>query len=209
MDGINADDRFHGLIVQLPLPKHLSRERIIRAIAPEKDVDGFGVQSAGNLFFGTDGYMSCTPKGVMRLLEYYEKPVAGKRVAVLGQSDIVGKPMALALIAADATVLSCNALTHDSRELTLASDIVIIAIGVPGFLTRDRVRPGTTVIDVGYTRVDGRGVGDADFENLKDLCDITPVPGGVGAMTVAMLLENAYRAARESLRRGVRDGNVR
>ena len=193
----NQDPKITGFIIQMPLPKHIREDVIISAIDPTKDVDGFTPQSLGNLFLGRDQYTSCTPKGVMHLLAAYGIDVKGKHVAIIGRSNIVGKPLATLLINASATVTSCNSSTQDISVFTRTADIVICATGRPGLITPDHVRPGTVIIDVGFTVVDGVARGDADYEALlAHDCRITPVPGGVGAMTVVMLMENVYLAGR-------------
>jgi methylenetetrahydrofolate dehydrogenase (NADP+) / methenyltetrahydrofolate cyclohydrolase len=200
LDEKNSDPSVSGIIVQTPLPRHIDTERVIAHIAPAKDVDGFTPASLGELFLGRDNFTSCTPKGVMRLLEYYDISPSGKRVAILGRSNIVGKPLAVLMINAGATVTSCNSKTRDIARITLDADIVVLAMGQPKFLTRDMVREGAVIVDVGFKKVDGIISGDADYDALESVTDITPVPGGVGAMTVAMLLENTLLAAERSRR---------
>ena len=192
---LSRDERIHGLIVQAPLPAHIDRYAVTECIAPAKDVDGFTRTQIGNMFLGHDGLWSCTPKGVMTMLAHADIDVVGKRIAVIGRSNIVGKPMALMLINAWATVVSCNSKTPNLSDITRSADIIIIAIGQPGFLTRDMVTEKSIIIDVGSTFVDGIGRWDADFEGLKDYVQaISPVPGGVGPMTVATLIENTWKA---------------
>lgn len=194
---LSADPSIHGLIVQAPLPDHIDTTRIIECIDPAKDVDGFSRLQIGNMFLGnTDGLWSCTPKGVMTLLDFYHIDVVGKRVCIIGRSNIVGKPMALMLINAWATVTSCNSRTKNLTDITRNSDIIILAIGKPGFLTRDMVTPSSVIIDVGSNRLeDGTFCGDADFSDLSDfVSSISPSPGGVGPMTVATLIENTWKA---------------
>lgn len=192
---LSKNEQINGIIVQSPLPKHINANEIIDCIDPEKDVDGFTKVQIGNMFLGHNGLWSCTPKGIMAILSYYKIDLRWKNVAVIGRSNIVGKPMALMLINAGATVTSCNSSTKDLSRITRESDIVIIAIGQPWFLTADMVTENTIVIDVGSTFVDGVGRGDTDFESLKDLVQaITPVPGWVGPMTVATLIENTWKA---------------
>lgn len=193
--GLSANEKIHGLIVQAPLPSHIDRYSVTECIDPAKDVDGFTRTQIGNMFLGHAGLHSCTPKGIMTLLSYYHIDVSGKKVAVIGRSNIVGKPMALMLINAGATVMSCNSKTPDLADITRSADIIIVAVGQPGFLTRDMVTEHSIIIDVGSTFVDWVGRGDADFEELKEHVQaITPVPGGVGPMTVATLIENTWRA---------------
>ena len=192
---LSRDERIHGLIVQAPLPAHIDRYAVTECIAPAKDVDGFTRTQIGNMFLGHDGLWSCTPKGVMTMLAHADIDVVGKRIAVIGRSNIVGKPMALMLINAWATVVSCNSKTPNLSDITRSADIIIIAIGQPGFLTRDMVTEKSIIIDVGSTFVDGIGRWDADYEALKDYVQaISPVPGGVGPMTVATLIENTWKA---------------
>jgi methylenetetrahydrofolate dehydrogenase (NADP+) / methenyltetrahydrofolate cyclohydrolase len=168
---------------------------VTECIEAEKDVDGFTRTQIGNMFLGHAGLWSCTPQGIMTMLAHYDIAVRGQHVVVLGRSNIVGKPMTLMLMNAGATVTSCNSATHDLAEITRSADIVIVAIGKPGFLTRDMVSEKSIIIDVGSTFIDGVGRGDADYENLQDYVSaISPVPGGVGPMTVATLIENTWKA---------------
>lgn len=195
---LSANEKIHGLIVQAPLPTHIDRYAVTECIDPAKDVDGFTKTQIGNMFLGHDGLWSCTPKWVITMLTHTGIDVMGKKVVVIGRSNIVGKPMALMLINAGATVVSCNSKTPHLSDITKSADIVIIAIGQPGFLTRDMVTEKSIIIDVGSTFVDGVGRGDADFENLKDYVQtISPVPGGVGPMTVATLIENTWKAYKQ------------
>lgn len=192
---LSEDERIHGLIVQAPLPAHIDRYAVIECIDPEKDVDGFTKTQIGNMYLGHDGLWCCTPKGIMTLLKYYKIDIEGKNVVIIGRSNIVGKPMALMLINAGATVISCNSGTKNLTEITKKADIVIVAAGHPGLLTKDMVSEKSVVIDVGSTFVDGVARGDTDFEDLKDtIMAITPTPGGVGPMTVATLIENTWKA---------------
>lgn len=192
---LSANENIHGIIVQAPLPDHIDRYAVTECIDPQKDVDGFTKTQIGNMFLAHDGLWSCTPKGIMTLLRHYHIDVAGKKVVVIGRSNIVGKPMALMLINAGATVTSCNSSTKNLGQYTIAADIIITAVGKPGLITRDMVQEQSIIIDVGSTFIDGVGHGDADFENLKDIVRaITPVPGGVGPMTVATLIENTWKA---------------
>ncbi len=177
---LSQNDRIHGIIVQAPLPVHIDRYAVIECIDPMKDVDGFTKTQIGNMFLGHPGLWSCTPKGIITLLKHYDIEVKGRNITIIGRSNIVGKPMALMLINAGATVTSCNSSTQNLTDITRAADIIIIAVGSPGFLIRNMVTENTIVIDVGSTFVDGVGQGDTDFENLKDYVRaITPVPGGV------------------------------
>lgn len=187
------------MIVQLPLPKHIDTNTVIEMIDPKKDVDGFTSQNIGKLFLSTANLVSCTPKGIMHLLEISNVEIRGKNIVVIGKSNIVGKPLSLLLMNAGGTVTVCGKDTKDISEFTRNADIVIVAAGSPGLLKNSMVRPGTTIIDVGFTLVDGKIRGDADFEALEPNCLITPVPGGVGPMTVAMLMENTYIAAKSQM----------
>ncbi len=192
---LSRDERVHGIIVQAPLPSHIDRYAVTECIDPEKDVDGFTKTQIGNMYLGHDGLWSCTPKGIMTLLKHYDIDVIGKNIVVIGRSNIVGKPMALMLMNAGATVTSCNSATKNLREKTKNADIIISAAGVPWLLTRDMLHSESIVIDVGSTFVDGVATGDTDFEELKDtIRAITPTPGGVWPMTVATLIENTWKA---------------
>jgi len=195
---LNADPAVHGILVQLPLPGHMDANLVIEAIAPEKDVDGFHVASAGALMVGQPGFRPCTPYGCMRMLESIGmKDLRGKHAVVIGRSNIVGKPMAMMLLAANATVTVCHSGTADLAALTRQADIVVAAVGKRNVLTADMVKPGAVVIDVGMNRDDaGKLCGDVDFAGVKEVAGwITPVPGGVGPMTRAMLLVNTLEAA--------------
>lgn len=196
---LNSNTHIHGFMVQLPLPEHIEANAVIEAIDPRKDIDGFTSQNIGKLFFGTADLISCTPKGIIRLLETTKTEIFGKNIVVIGKSNIVGKPLSLLLINAGATVTVCNRNTRNITEFTQNADIVIAAAGRPGLLKGGMVHPGTVIIDVGVTLVDGKLRGDADFEALEPTCPITPVPGGVGPMTVAMLMENTYIAAKNQM----------
>ncbi len=199
---LNDDDAVDGVLVQLPLPGHLDEEEIVAAVAPEKDVDGFHAENVGRLWQGRPGLAPCTPLGVMRLLEESGVDPAGKRAVVIGRSQIVGKPMAALLLAADATVTICHSRTKDLPAVCREADILVAAVGRPRFVQRDWVKPGAVVIDVGINRLDdGALAGDVDFDAVRDVAGrITPVPGGVGPMTIAMLLANTLQAAADRLR---------
>ena len=194
---LNCDDNIDGILVQLPLPGHINEGNILKLIPVEKDVDGFCVENVGMLQKNTPCLVSCTPNGVMKMLEYYGIPVKGKKAVVVGRSNIVGKPMAMLLLNADATVTICHSKTQNLKEECLTADILVSAVGKPYFITADMVKDGAVVIDVGMNRNrEGKLCGDVDFENVKDKCSyITPVPGGVGPMTITMLMYNAYVAA--------------
>ena len=193
---LNADDSIHGILVQLPLPKHIDEHAILREIDPDKDVDGFHAMNAGRLLNGEKGFVACTPKGVMRLLETTGVDLNGKNAVVVGRSNIVGKPMALLLLQKNCTVTIAHSRTRNLADVTRAADILVVAVGRAGMITGDMIKPGAVVMDVGINRVDGKVVGDVDFESAKEVASfITPVPGGVGAMTIAMLMENTVEAA--------------
>lgn len=196
----NADPAIHGILVQLPLPAHLDSEHALAMIRPEKDVDGFHDTNMGRLVRGTDGVIACTPKGVMRLLESADIPLSGKEAVVVGRSNIVGKPMALLLLQQNATVTVCHSRTADLSAHTRQADILVAAVGKPGFITAEMVKEGAVVVDVGINRVDGKLCGDVDFEAVSQKASyITPVPGGVGKMTIAMLMENTVEAAEKAV----------
>ncbi len=194
---LNADRTIHGILVQLPLPKHIDAHRVIETIAAEKDVDGFHVSNAGLLMTGTPLFRPCTPYGVMKMLESERAVLRGAVAVVVGASNIVGKPMAMLLQSAGATVTICNSKTRDLAWHTRHADIVVVATGKPGMVTGDMIKPGAIVIDVGINRgADGKLCGDVDYASVKEVAGaITPVPGGVGPMTIAMLLVNTIEAA--------------
>lgn len=199
---LNQDDGVHGILVQLPLPRHIDEQAVLRAIDPDKDVDGFHAMNAGRLMNGEPGFVACTPKGVMRLLEVSGVELDGKNAVVVGRSNIVGKPMALLLLQKNCTVTIAHSHTKDLAAVTRSADILVVAVGRAGFITGDMIKPGAAVMDVGINRVDGKVVGDVDFESAKEVAScITPVPGGVGAMTIAMLMENTVEAAENYARR--------
>ncbi|ASM34773.1 bifunctional 5,10-methylene-tetrahydrofolate dehydrogenase/ 5,10-methylene-tetrahydrofolate cyclohydrolase [Campylobacter sputorum subsp. bubulus] len=201
IDVLNLDDSIDGILVQLPLPKHISEQKVIKSISPFKDVDGFHAINTGNLVSGIDGFVPCTPLGIMRMFSEYGIDLTGKLACVIGRSNIVGKPMINLLLNANATVIATHSKTKDLSLLTKQADILVVAIGKPHFLTSDMVKDGAVVIDVGINRLDnGTLVGDVDFENVKEKCSfITPVPGGVGPMTIAMLLNNTIKSAQNRL----------
>lgn len=198
IDDMNNNPKLDGILVQLPLPNHIDTTTVLEAINPLKDVDGFHPYNVGRMVSNLDSFLPATPFGVMRMFEEYGIELSGKNVCVIGSSDIVGKPMASLLTNAKATVTICNSRTKDLSAHTKAADIIVIAVGVPFLLKKEMVSEGAIVIDVGINRLDtGKLVGDADFENLKDVCShITPVPGGVGPMTIGMLLKNTLKAAK-------------
>lgn len=193
---LNADASVHGILVQLPLPRHLDEASVLRLIDPDKDVDGFHAMNSGRLMNGQPGFVPCTPLGVMKLLEAYGIDPAGKHAVVIGRSNIVGKPMAMLLLRANATVTICHSRTQNLADITRQADILVAAVGRANFVTADMVKPGAAVIDVGINRVDGKLVGDVYFDAVSGVAGyITPVPGGVGQMTIAMLLANTLDAA--------------
>ncbi|MBV8603685.1 MAG: bifunctional methylenetetrahydrofolate dehydrogenase/methenyltetrahydrofolate cyclohydrolase FolD [Pelomonas sp.] len=195
---LNADPGIHGILVQLPLPRHIDDHKVIEAISPAKDVDGFHVASAGALMVGEQGFKACTPYGCMKMLESVGlKSLRGKHAVVIGRSNIVGKPMAMMLLAADATVTICHSGTPDLGAITRQADVVVAAVGKRNVLTAEMVKPGAVVIDVGMNRDDaGKLCGDVDFDGVKAVAGwITPVPGGVGPMTITMLLVNTLESA--------------
>jgi len=194
---LNDDPLVHGILVQLPLPKHMDSQKVIETISPAKDVDGFHVASAGALMTGAPGFWPCTPYGCMKMLESIGYDLRGKHAVVIGRSNIVGKPMAMMLLAKNATVTICHSATQDLAAITRQADVVVAAVGKRNILTADMVKPGAVVIDVGMNRKeDGKLAGDVDFDGVKEVASwITPVPGGVGPMTRAMLLANTLEAA--------------
>lgn len=197
VEALNIDPKIHGILVQLPLPKHLDSHKVIEAINPDKDVDGFHQMNVGALVTGETPFPSCTPYGVMVMLEKTGIAIEGKHAVVVGRSNIVGKPMALLLLHKNATVTICTSKTVDLAKHTLDADILVAAVGRPNFITGDMVKTGAVVIDVGINRnADGKLVGDVDFNSVKEVAGyITPVPGGVGPMTITMLVANTVRAA--------------
>jgi methylenetetrahydrofolate dehydrogenase (NADP+)/methenyltetrahydrofolate cyclohydrolase len=197
IEALNNDPSIHGILVQLPLPAHIDAHKVIEAISPAKDVDGFHVASAGALMVGQPGFWPCTPYGCMKMLESIGYELKGKHAVVIGRSNIVGKPMALMLLQQNATVTICHSGTKDLKAMTLQADVVVAAVGKRNVLTADMVKPGAVVIDVGMNRNDeGKLCGDVDFEGVKQVAGwITPVPGGVGPMTITMLLVNTLEAA--------------
>jgi methylenetetrahydrofolate dehydrogenase (NADP+)/methenyltetrahydrofolate cyclohydrolase len=199
---LNADPSIHGILVQLPLPKHIAADRVLEAIASEKDVDGFHVANAGALMVGAPLFKPCTPYGCMKMLESIEYPLRGARAVVIGASNIVGKPMAMLLLQAGATVTICNSKTKDLSVHTKDADILVVATGKPKMITGNMIKSGSVVIDVGINRLpDGKLCGDVDFDTAKYVAGwITPVPGGVGPMTITMLLMNTLEAVERSMK---------
>lgn len=201
IDRLNGDGKIHGILVQLPLPKHLDEEKILLKISPDKDVDAFHPYNVGNIMIGNYEFLPCTPAGVMELIHRTGIEVGGKECVVVGRSNIVGKPMAMLLLADNGTVTVCHSRTKDLSEITRRADILVAAIGKADFFTADMVKPGAVVIDVGMNRrADGKLTGDVDYESVSKIASyITPVPGGVGPMTITMLMKNTLKAAERML----------
>ncbi|MEK6209736.1 MAG: bifunctional methylenetetrahydrofolate dehydrogenase/methenyltetrahydrofolate cyclohydrolase FolD [Pseudomonadota bacterium] len=206
IEELNRDPKIHGILVQLPLPPHFDNGRVLEVISAEKDADGFHLYNLGGLVSGGAVFPPCTPYGVMALLDYYRIPIEGSNAVVVGRSNIVGKPMALMLLARSATVCICTSKTRDLKQFTSLADILVVATGKPKMITGDMIKPGSTVIDVGINRLpDGKLVGDVDFEGARQRAAfITPVPGGVGPMTITMLIANTVQAAERFMSRQVR-----
>jgi methylenetetrahydrofolate dehydrogenase (NADP+)/methenyltetrahydrofolate cyclohydrolase len=200
IEALNHDPAIHGILVQLPLPAHIDAQKVIEAISPAKDVDGFHIASAGALMTGVPGFWPCTPYGCMKMLESIGYSLKGKHAVVIGRSNIVGKPMALMLLQQNATVTICHSGTKDLKAMTLQADVIVAAVGKRNVLTADMVKPGAVVIDVGMNRNDeGKLCGDVDFAGVKEVAShITPVPGGVGPMTITMLMVNTLESAERS-----------
>lgn len=195
IDELNADVSVHGIIVQLPLPKHLDERAVIDRINPDKDIDGFGVLNKGKLFSGMKCFQPATPLGVMKLLDAYNIPLKGKEAVVVGRSNIVGKPMGMMLLLRDATVTIAHRYTVDLKKITKEADILVVAVGKKNLITADMIKPGAVVVDVGITREGDKIYGDVDFDNVSQVAShITPVPGGVGPLTIAALLANTVEA---------------
>lgn len=209
IDKLNKDNSVHGILVQLPLPKHINEEKIILAISPKKDVDGFHPENVGNLVIGKKSFLPCTPHGIIVLLQKMKIETSGKHAVVIGRSNIVGKPIALLLARKETncTVTLCHTGTKNLEEITKQADIIVAAVGKPHTLTKNMIKPGAVIIDVGVNRIPDatkksgfRLIGDCDFEDLKEIASyITPVPGGVGPMTIAMLMQNTLEAAENNL----------
>ena len=197
IDDLNADDSVNGILVQLPVPAHINEKKVINRISPLKDVDGFHPASVGNLCIGQEGFVSCTPAGIIELIKRSGITIEGKECVVIGRSNIVGKPMALLLLANNGTVTVCHSRTQNLKEVCKRADILVVAIGRPKMIDHEYIKEGATVIDVGIHRMDnGKLCGDVDFDDCADLAGaITPVPGGVGPMTIAMLMVNIVKAA--------------
>ena len=202
IDKLNDDKNVNGILLQSPIPKHLDQNKAFRRINPKKDVDGFNPVNVGDLCIGNDCFISCTPFGIMKILEYYNIDVEGKNAVVLGRSNIVGKPMAQCLLLNDATVTVCHSKTKNLKNITSNADILVVAIGRPKYIKADMVKEGSVIIDVGINRKEERKIcGDVDFDDvLPKVSKITPVPGGVGPMTIAMLLYNLIKATKKQLK---------
>ena len=202
IEKLNKDPAIHGILVQLPLPKQLDEQDTLAKILPEKDVDGFHLINAGHMLTGTEGVIACTPRGALHMIKQTGIDLNGKEAVVIGRSNIVGKPMAMLLLRKNCTVTICHSRTKNLAEHTRRADILVAAVGRAGFVTADMVKAGAVVIDVGINRVDGKVCGDVDFENVKEKASwITPVPGGVGKMTITMLLDNTVEAAERTINR--------
>lgn len=203
VEKLNNDDKIHGILVQLPLPKHLDEKSVINTIRPEKDVDAFHPVNVGKIMIGDYDFVPCTPAGIMELIAESGVEVEGKTCVVVGRSNIVGKPMSMLLLHKNGTVTTCHSRTKNLSEVVKTADILVAAVGRANFITADMVKPGAVVIDVGMNRLeDGRLVGDVDFDAVEKVAGaITPVPGGVGPMTIAMLMQNTFTAAKNSRKR--------
>ena len=202
VERLNKDDKIHGILCQLPLPRHLDEKAVIDAIDPKKDVDAFHVQNVGKIMIGDYDFLPCTPAGIMEMLKFSNIDPAGKHCVVIGRSNIVGKPMAMLMLHANATVTICHSKTQNLKEICREADILVAAVGRAKFVTADMVKEGAVVIDVGMNRDEnGKLCGDVDYQNVEPLCSaITPVPGGVGPMTIAMLMQNTLTSAKRCLK---------
>ena len=199
IESLNNREDIHGILLQSPIPSHLDINEAFRTIKPEKDVDGFNPVNVGKLSLNQDCFVSCTPFGIIKMLENYNIEIEGKRAVVVGRSNIVGKPVSMCLLNKNATVTVCHSKTKNLKEITKTADILVVALGKPKFITQDMVKENAVVIDVGINRTEDGIVGDVDFENVKEKTSyITPVPGGVGPMTIAMLMNNVIKAAKNS-----------
>jgi len=197
IDDLNKNDKIHGILVQMPLPKHIDEWHVINAIDPRKDVDGFHPINVGKLSIGVDGLKPCTPYGMIKLLEHYDLDISGKHAVVLGRSNIVGKPIGMMLLQKNATVTTCHSRTENLKEILKSADLLVVAIGRPGFVTKDMVKEGAIVLDVGINRVETGLVGDVAPEVMEVASHMTPVPGGVGPMTITMLMNNTLEACKK------------
>ena len=203
IDELNQDEKVNGILVQLPLPEHISEKKVINRISPDKDVDAFHPVNVGKILIGNYDFLPCTPAGIMELLKFYNVDIKGKECVVIGRSNIVGKPMALLLLGENGTVTVCHSKTKDLKEVTKRADILVVAIGRANFVTKDMVKEGCVVIDVGINRLEnGKLCGDVAFDEVSSVADkITPVPGGVGPMTITMLLKNTLTAAKKQIKK--------
>ena len=200
IDELNSNQDVHGILVQLPLPDQIDSEKVLQAIDPRKDVDGFHPINVGKLVVGNALLTPCTPTGIIELLDYYDIEISGKHAVIVGRSNIVGKPVSMLLLQRNATITICHSRTRNIEEVTRSADILVAAVGRANFVTEEMVSEGAVVIDVGINRVDGKLTGDVDFESVsKKASYITPVPGGVGPMTIALLMENTLKAFKESI----------
>lgn len=198
IEKLNNNDEISGILLQSPVPNHIDITKCFNLISEEKDIDGFSYKSVGKLVLGDPKFISCTPLGIIKLLDYYDISISGKSVVIINRSNIVGKPLFNLLIERDATVTMCHSKTQNIKEYTRNADIIISAVGKPNFITEDMVKNGAVVIDVGINRIDGKVCGDVDFENVSKIASyITPVPGGVGPMTIAMVINNIYESVRD------------
>jgi methylenetetrahydrofolate dehydrogenase (NADP+)/methenyltetrahydrofolate cyclohydrolase len=198
IDELSADENVHGILVQLPLPDHIDTQEVLPHVEPDKDVDGLNSCNVGALLCGRDCFVPCTPKGILKLIESTGVAIEGKNAVVVGRSNMVGKPAGILLLHKNATVTICHSKTRDLKAITKTADILVIAVGIKSLITADMIKPGAVVIDVGMTKVDGKWHGDVDFEGASTIASyITPVPGGVGPMTIIMLMENTIEAAEQ------------
>ena len=197
---LNDDTTITGILMMMPLPNHICTQKIIDLIDPDKDIDGLTTVNAGRLFSGRDGFFGCTPRAVMEILESYDIPVEGKRVVILGRSNVIGKPVSMMLLNKNATVTICHSRSRNLKEITQEADIIVVAVGHPCSLSGDMIKKGAIVIDVGINRIDGKTVGDADYESVLPVAGaVTPVPGGVGAVTTTMVIESVIKAGEQAV----------
>ncbi len=197
---LNDDTTVTGILMMMPLPNHICTQKIIDLIDPDKDIDGLTTVNAGRLFSGRDGFFGCTPRAVMEILESYDIPVEGKRVVILGRSNVIGKPVSMMLLNKNATVTICHSRSRNLKEITQEADIIVVAVGHPYSLSGDMIKKGAIVIDVGINRIDGKTVGDADYESVLPVAGaVTPVPGGVGAVTTTMVIESLIKAGEQAV----------
>ena len=197
---LNDDTTVTGILMMMPLPNHICTQKIIDSIDPDKDIDGLTTVNAGRLFSGRDGFFGCTPRAVMEILESYDIPVEGKRVVILGRSNVIGKPVSMMLLNKNATVTICHSRSRNLKEITQEADIIVVAVGHPYSLSGDMIKKGAIVIDVGINRIDGKTVGDADYESVLPVAGaVTPVPGGVGAVTTTMVIESLIKAGEQAV----------